>query len=406
MSDKPYSQMKQEFLEFYYKEVKKRLPKYLEMRRVEGPMQMAFWGVWCSFPLLFVFPIFHDFIDKFVWLKIPAYVCLGIIIIILAISVITLIVLTSMTPDSPNQKGGTRYIQHDLEMELKKDLMPKFVNIFFQNGSWYKESNYNSQSRTGGINNQTHSGYSYKLESFDFSDSNRRIENLRNLKILNPYPWERYDDVIYGWYKNVQIKIYEVNTKILLFTEIAVILFMVIILSCIFQWFFMIIFIPLFLIFILIFSFKILQYSLFKGVIVEFNFNKNIKGHTFFHENSFTAKKIPFNKHYYRKVNLESVTFENKYNVYSNDQIEARYILTPSLMERIENLKFAFKAKYVRGSFKDNKLYLAIHTGKDMFAMGSDFKDSDFHTFETLYNEMLSVLKIVEELKLNEYTGL
>ena len=75
-------------------------------------------------------------------------------------------------------------------------------------------------------------------------------------------------------------------------------------------------------------------------------------------------------------------------------------------MERIENLSFAFKAKYVRGVFKDNKLTLAIHTGKDMFAMGSDFKDSDAHTFENLYDEMISILQIVDVLKLNEYTGL
>lgn len=151
---------------------------------------------------------------------------------------------------------------------------------------------------------------------------------------------------------------------------------------------------------------KILQYKAFRGVVVQFDMNKEFKGHTFFHENSFNAKKIPFNKQKYNKVDLESITFENKYNVYSTDQIEARYLLTPSMMERIENLKFTFKAKYVRGSFKANKLTLAIHTGKDMLAMGSDYKDSDANTFQELYDEMISILKIVDELKLNEHIGL
>ena len=75
-------------------------------------------------------------------------------------------------------------------------------------------------------------------------------------------------------------------------------------------------------------------------------------------------------------------------------------------MERVSNLKFAFKAKYVNGSFKNNKLTLAIYTGKDMFAMGNDFKDTNEQTFEELYEEMISILQIVDELKLNEHTGL
>ena len=165
--------------------------------------------------------------------------------------------------------------------------------------------------------------------------------------------------------------------------------------------FILIILITIFLILI-----KAIQNGSFRGVIISFEFNKPFKGHTFFHENSFTSKKIPFDKKKYQKVNLESVTFEKKYNVYSNDQIEARYLFTTAFMERIENLCFAFKAKYVRGSFKDDKLVLAIHTGKDMFAMGSDSKDTDAHTFEILYDEMISILQIVDELKLNEHTGL
>ena len=49
---------------------------------------------------------------------------------------------------------------------------------------------------------------------------------------------------------------------------------------------------------------------------------------------------------------------------------------------------------------------LAINTGVDMFAMGNDFKASNTDTFSHLYNEMVSVLQIVDELKLNQQTGL
>jgi hypothetical protein len=39
------------------------------------------------------------------------------------------------------------------------------------------------------------------------------------------------------------------------------------------------------------------------------------------------------------KVKLESIDFENRFIVYSNDQVEARYILTPSFMERLVKLE-------------------------------------------------------------------
>ena len=105
-------------------------------------------------------------------------------------------------------------------------------------------------------------------------------------------------------------------------------------------------------------------------------------------------------------VMLEKSDFSDKYQVFSDNQIEARYLLTTAMMERIEGLSFAFKAKSVRGSFMNNKLTLAINTGRDMFSMGGDFKESDSNVFMQLYDEIISVLQIVDELKLDEHTGL
>lgn len=416
--------MRQEFREFYVKYVRPRLPEYLKMRRTEGTMQIVFFSTFCSFSLIFAFLIWFMWISKFIFKIFPELVYLNevakilcsIDVVICVISITALMIMSWLTSNSSNTHGNTRYIQQDLEMALKQELMPKFINIFFDKGFWYKKSLYCAQ-------NSKLSRASAKIRSIKDlekynnaviedinSDKQYHIKNLRSQKLLNPYPWVRYDDIIWGNFKDVNIRIYEINTKILKFPEILAITFIFIWLSCFTSGFFLLIFaillVPTLLITILFFGLKIIQYSLFRGVIVEFEMNKNFSGHTFFHDNSFTAKKIKIDNKKYNKVNLESVSFEDKYNVYSTDQIEARYLLTTAFMERIENLSFAFNAKYVRGSFKDNKLTLAIHTGKDMFAMGSDFKDSDTHTFELLYDEMISVLQIVDELKLNEHTGL
>ena len=75
-------------------------------------------------------------------------------------------------------------------------------------------------------------------------------------------------------------------------------------------------------------------------------------------------------------------------------------------MERFLNMKTVFKAKYIRAAFKDGKISIAMHVGKDLFAMGSLNKDTDSNTFTELFDEILSVLELINELKLNQKIGL
>ena len=54
-------------------------------------------------------------------------------------------------------------------------------------------------------------------------------------------------------------------------------------------------------------------------------------------------------------VKLENPEFESEFAVYSDDQIESRYILSPSLMERILSFKKQTK-KSIQLSFIDSRL--------------------------------------------------
>lgn len=65
-------------------------------------------------------------------------------------------------------------------------------------------------------------------------------------------------------------------------------------------------------------------------------------------------------------VALESSSFEKKYAVYASDQIEARRILTPRIMEKVLNYnKKAKQSLYL--SFISNHLYLALPTKHNYF---------------------------------------
>lgn len=360
MEEKTYKQMKHEFVMFYQNDVYPRLKEYNSIRQKGLKRAIAFKLAIFSFSVAIFLLFFH-----LLFLG-------GLFFFIFVASLLSMIIFCGL------DKNGT--IQIGYELDLKYPLMDKFVHIFFDNAKWGRNIKPPTQSK--------------KNVSFE--------EKLFSQNLLNPFCYLLSDDKISGTFKGVNIFIYEADTSFLGNNFFFVIIFLITVLTLVTAGLFLAVLLLLSIIFIK----KIYQYSPFRGVIVELDMNKNFNGHTIFHENSRIARKITPNKKIYKEIKLESVTFEQKYSVYSDDQIEARYLLTPAFMERIENLQFTFKAKYVRGSFKDNKLTLAIHTGKDMFAMGSDYKDSDSNTFAALYDEMISILQIIDELKLDQNTGL
>jgi hypothetical protein len=65
-------------------------------------------------------------------------------------------------------------------------------------------------------------------------------------------------------------------------------------------------------------------------------------------------------------VKLEDPEFERDFVVYADDQVEARYVLTPALMQRM--VEFRRKAdRPVRFSFGGPNVCIAIETGRNMF---------------------------------------
>lgn len=140
----------------------------------------------------------------------------------------------------------------------------------------------------------------------------------------------------------------------------------------------------------------------FKGVLVEIDVKKPFKGHTVIRNRNYL-----FNNRAYEEVKLEDPEFSKSYYVDSNDQVEARYLLTTSFMERFKNIKNAFGGNSMEASFKNSKLILAISTQKDLFKLGRiGTPVNDTKQFTQLLNEFVSILAIVDELKLNQNIGL
>ena len=101
-------------------------------------------------------------------------------------------------------------------------------------------------------------------------------------------------------------------------------------------------------------------------------------------------------------VKLEDPEFMKIYDVYSKDQVEARYILTPSLMERIKELAKRTKGEY-HIAFYNNKITVANNSGINNFEVGyaKSLTDKDNALLIGFYNDLCNQFALVDELKLN-----
>ena len=112
--------------------------------------------------------------------------------------------------------------------------------------------------------------------------------------------------------------------------------------------------------------------TVFKGIFFIADFNKNFNGRTFVLPDSgidlFGIGKM-LEKWFEGRgepVTMENPAFEKLFKVFSDDQVEARYILSTSLMERL--VEFRSKVKNnISVSFIHSKVFLAILLAKDLF---------------------------------------
>ena len=91
--------------------------------------------------------------------------------------------------------------------------------------------------------------------------------------------------------------------------------------------------------------------------------------------------------------------FEKIFTVWTTDQVEARYLLPPNVMEHLAAMEARFGGKKLRGAIAGGWLYFLIDT-KNLFEPGSMFKPMDDpERFESLMSEIGSVRNVIKALR-------
>ncbi|MHC4771663.1 MAG: DUF3137 domain-containing protein [Planctomycetota bacterium] len=147
-------------------------------------------------------------------------------------------------------------------------------------------------------------------------------------------------------------------------------------------------------------------HTIFKGLFFVADFNKDFHGQTLVFPD--TAEKLfgglgrmlqSWNSGRMDLIKLEDLGFEREFVVYGSDQIEARYILSTSLMRRILDFKKKTRMK-IYLSFSGSKVYVALPK-KYIFKPKYFSSLSDFTPIRNYYQDLALAIGIVDDLNLN-----
>ena len=149
--------------------------------------------------------------------------------------------------------------------------------------------------------------------------------------------------------------------------------------------------------------------TIFKGLFVVAEFNKNFIGETIVLPDTAQSTFGDLIGHWLQSKNIgrdelvkmDDIEFEKRFVVYSDDQIEARYILSHSIMKKLVTFEKRFgHPLYI--SFVRNHIHLAIYYDKDMFEPSIFSSLLEYKTAMEYVDTLHLATAIIEELKLNQ----
>ena len=97
-----------------------------------------------------------------------------------------------------------------------------------------------------------------------------------------------------------------------------------------------------------------------------------------------------------KRVGLVDPVFEKIFEAYGTDQVEARYLLTPTFMQRLVDLENSVDGKNIRFGFDGGNLYIAVETG-NRYEPGSMFKPlTETERTQTVLDEIGAIFDVID----------
>ncbi len=145
--------------------------------------------------------------------------------------------------------------------------------------------------------------------------------------------------------------------------------------------------------------------TIFRGRWMIFEFNKEFRANLQVVQKGFpNAKRKRFfgkKETLFKKVEMESESFNKVFQVFAQNEHDAFYIITPGFMERLQGLAANNRGKLLF-CFVGDRLHIAIHDNRDSFEPGSVFKRLDEEkVVSKIRGEISLITQFIDELNLD-----
>ncbi|WP_340694091.1 DUF3137 domain-containing protein [Hyphomonas sp.] len=140
--------------------------------------------------------------------------------------------------------------------------------------------------------------------------------------------------------------------------------------------------------------------TVFRGQCLRFSFHKAFHGRTLVTRDAGFFNRFGGGKGMQRAM-LEDPEFERIFEVYTTDQVESRYLLTPDLMQKLVDMEKAFDGGKLKCCFDGGELLITLQGG-DLFEPGSMFKRlDDPERVRELLSDFAAVFNIIDAVMAN-----
>lgn len=142
--------------------------------------------------------------------------------------------------------------------------------------------------------------------------------------------------------------------------------------------------------------------TIFKGKWMIFDFNKSFTANVQVSQKGFGNSRVNNwgEKNKYKKVEMEDVEFNKMFRIYAQNEHDAFYILTPSLMEKIKKLANSVGGKLLM-CFIDNELHIGLYNYKDSFEYNVYKKIDEEKINNDISKDIKIITDFIDELNLD-----
>lgn len=197
--------------------------------------------------------------------------------------------------------------------------------------------------------------FSFKLKGFNYRNLNIDYLCPRQYEVLSP------DDVISGSYKGKPVYIVEFALYRYLQSKMS---------------------------------------KFYQGFMFQTKLSKNFNSKVVIRQRDLSFENV----HGMQKIELESNEFNKIYEVYAADQVEARYLLTTSLMEKMIDIHK--KGQGLNLQIQNQDVTIVKQTREDMFEPDIKKSVNDVNSYYEVLLQTKLILDLITDLNLDRTTGL